>query len=78
MDWKKLWPEVLVIIGIIVEFSIKRLQEIEQSNEKTTVVSLLLAVLIALAARHFSGGATPASKDSTYPPGTGANPMNRR
>lgn len=61
MDWlKKLWPELVVIVGIVLEFSIKRLQEIEQSNEKTTVVTLLLAVLVALSARHFGGGATPA------------------
>lgn len=63
MDWiKKLWPELIVIIGIVLEFSIKRLTEIEQSNEKTTVTALLLAVLVALSARHFGGGATPLSR----------------
>lgn len=61
MDWlKKLWPEILVVIGIILQFSIKKLTEIEASHEGTTVFSLLLAVLVALSARHFGGGATPA------------------
>lgn len=55
---KKYWPEALVLIGIVLEFAIKQLTAIEQANEKTTVVSLLLALLVALYARHFKGGAT--------------------
>lgn len=50
---KRWWPEVVVVIGIIMEFAIKKLTVLEQSNEKTTVVGLLLAVLVALYARHF-------------------------
>lgn len=53
INWKLLWPELLVILGVIFEFAIKRLTVIEASHEKTTVTSLLLAVLIALSARHF-------------------------
>ena len=59
---KKYWPEILVVIGIIMEFAIKRLTEIEQANEHTTVVGLLLAVLVALYSRHY--GSKP---DSTNP-----------
>lgn len=75
MNWlKQFWPELLAVLAVIVDEAVKTADQYASSHEHTSVIAVLVLVLLRRLQTWLSGST---SGNSTYPPGTGANPVSQ-
>lgn len=74
-NWlKQFWPELLAVLAVIVDEALKAADQFASSHEHASVAAVLVLVLLRRLQTWLSGK----SGDTTYPPGTGANPVQGR